>query len=406
MTRGVLALCTILLAFAAFGGSGWTWDLPEGYPVPSVPDDNPMSDAKVELGRHLFHDRRLSIDGTYACASCHRPELAFTDGRALARGVTGELHPRSTPTLTNVAYRPSLQWADPDLTELEDQIRGPLFGHRPVELGMAGREEELLRELRDEPVYRRLVVAAFPEVSEEGPGLSMDRMARALAAFQRTLISTGSTWDRWTFGGESDALSASARRGLELFESPRLGCSQCHGGVSFAGPQNRAGSPPVEPRFFNVGLYDLDGHGAYPRVDTGLHRKTGRPEDMGRFRVPTLRNVALTAPYMHDGSLPTLDAVLEHYAAGGRVIRSGLHAGDGRASRLKDPRLEGFSLSPDERRDVIAFLESLTDPEFVADPRFSDPWPRFSNPGTSEPTKDVPPEPAAPPSDRGGPASR
>ncbi len=366
----LLGLLAGLMARA--GDSGWTWDLPDGFPPPPVPVDNPMTEAKVELGRHLFHDRRLSEDGTYACATCHRPELAFTDGRALARGVTGELHPRSTPTLTNVAYPPSLQWADPELTRLEDQVTGPLLGHRPVELGMRGREAELLRRLRDDPTYRRLFSAAFPEDGKDA--ISMGNLGRALASFERTLVSTGSAWDRWTFGGEDGALSAAARRGLELFEGARLGCSACHGGFNFSGPVNRAGAPPVLPKLFNVGLYNVDGQGAYPAVDTGLHRKTGRPEDMGRFRVPTLRNVALTAPYMHDGSLPTLEAVIDHYAAGGRTIRSGLHSGDGRESPLKDPRISGFVLTPEERRDLLAFLDSLSDPGFIQDPRFSDPW--------------------------------
>lgn len=396
-----LAILCVLTLLAGLGAAGpetqWTWDLPEGYPPPPVPADNPMSEAKVELGRHLFHDRRLSVDGTYACATCHRPELAFTDGRALARGVTGELHPRSAPTLTNVAYRPSLQWADPDLTRLENQVSGPLLGHRPVELGMRGREAELLRRLEDDPRYRRLFVAAFPEKGETA--ISMRDLRRGLASFERTLVSTGSAWDRWTFGGDEGALSAAARRGLELFESARLGCSACHGGFNFSGPVNRAGAPPVLPKMFNVGLYDVDGDGAYPAVDTGLHRKTGRREDMGRFRVPTLRNVALTAPYMHDGSLPTLDAVMDHYAAGGRVIRSGLHSGDGRTSPFKDARISGFVLAPGERRDLLAFLDSLTDPGFVRNPRFSNPW------ESQDPTGGAPPGPGAHPEDRGNPES-
>lgn len=395
---GVVALASIPLGSAGewAGEIGWRWNLPPGFPKPPVPADNPMTSAKVELGRHLFHDRRLSIDGTYACATCHRPERAFTDGRALARGVTGELHPRSTPTLTNVAYQPSLQWADPGLNRLEDQVLGPLLSHRPVELGMGGREDVLLRRLEDDPLYRRLFAEAFPDDCAPRAPISMENLARALAAFERTLISSGSAWDRWIFGGEDEALSAAARRGLELFESPLLGCSGCHVGFNFSGPVHRAEVPTAVPPMFNIGLYNVDGKGSYPAVDTGLHRKTGRFEDMGRFRVPTLRNVALTAPYTHDGSVATLDAVIDHYAAGGRVIRSGLQAGDGRASPLKDPRISGFSITLEERRDLISFLESLTDPGFIRDPRFSDPWqlgitggappqPGESRPGRADP---------------------
>lgn len=384
---------------AETGTASWSWDLPPGFPEPPVPADNPMSSAKVELGRRLFYDGRLSVDGTYACASCHRQEQAFTDGRALARGVTGELHPRSTPTLTNVAYQATLQWADPELTRLEAQVAGPLFSHRPVELGMEGREGELLRRLRDDPLYRRLFAEAFPG-GEDAPRISLETLAQALAAFERTLISSGSAWDRWIFGGDPEAMSAAARRGLELFESPRLGCSGCHVGFNVSAPVHRAGALTAVPPMFNVGLYDVDGKGGYPAVDTGLHRKTGRPEDMGRFRVPTLRNVEITAPYMHDGSLPTLEAVIDHYAAGGRVIRSGLQAGDGRANPFKDPRIRGFSITAEERGDLIAFLESLTDPGFVRDPRFSDPW------GSSgESTGAAPRGPGASSPDRGDPGS-
>lgn len=377
----------------------WSWDLPPGFPEPPVPVDNPMSPAKVELGRRLFYDGRLSVDGTYACASCHQQERAFTDGRALARGVTGELHPRSTPTLANVAYQATLQWADPDRTRLEDQVAGPLLNHRPVELGMGGREDELLRRLRDDPLYRRLFAEAFSS-GQGPPRISLETLAQALAAFERTLVSAGSAWDRWIFGGDPEAMSAAARRGLELFDSPRLGCSGCHVGFNFSAPVHRLGAPTALPTMFNVGLYDVDGRGAYPAVDTGLHRKTGRSEDMGRFRVPTLRNVELTAPYMHDGSLPTLEAVIDHYAAGGRVIRSGLEAGDGRASPWKDPRIDGFSITAEERGDLIAFLKSLTDPGFVRDPRFTDPWV-----SSGEPTGAAPPGPGGSSPDRGDPGS-
>lgn len=337
----------------------YEWRLPRGFPRPRVPPDNPMSAAKVELGRHLFYDRRLSLDGTYACASCHRQELAFTDGRARAVGVKGQLHPRSAMSLANVAYNAGLGWDDPGLLRLEDQAKVPMFNRRPLELGLAGRRRRTVARLFADPLYRRLFAAAFPEA--RGP-LTMPHVRSALAAFERTLISGDSPFDRW-LGGENDALSPAARRGMKLFFSARLGCFACHRGFNFSGPVIYEGSRDAVPVFLNTGLYDLDGRGAYPPPNTGAHRVTGRPEDMGRFRVPTLRNVARTAPYMHDGSVATLGEAVDLYAAGGRT-----------ASPLKSPRLRGFELTGAEKAELLAFLESLSDESFVTDPRFADPF--------------------------------
>jgi cytochrome c peroxidase len=209
----------------------------------------------------------------------------------------------------------------------------------------------------------------------------MPNVVRALAAFQRTLISVRSPYDRYRHGGQVDALNASARRGEAIFFSgERAGCFQCHGGWNFNGAVAFEGGPRPQPPFLNTGLYNIAGNVSYPEPNTGLHRHTGHPEDVGRFRVPTLRNVAVTAPYMHDGSIATLDAVIEHYAAGGRAIYGGPHAGVGSDNPNKTPNVRGFILSPGEKRDLIAFLESLTDEEFLADPRFSDPWAAQADP--------------------------
>lgn len=361
--------------------SGYEWTLPRGFPVPRVPADNPMSATKVELGRHLFYDTRLSGNRTQACASCHRQELAFTDGRARARGSTGELHPRSAMSLANAAYAVTLDWADPRLTRLEQQARVPLLNTRPVELGMAGRESELVERLAAEPYYRRAFAVAFPEApaTDSATGSSLEpvtfeRALDALAAFVRTLISGDSPYDRLVFQGDGDALPEPAWRGMNLFFSERLGCSGCHTGFNLSGPVTYLRGPPAEPVFHNTGLYDVDGHGGYPAGNTGLHAVTGRRRDMGRFRAPTLRNIAVTAPYMHDGSLATLEEVVAFYARGGRKIETGPHAGDGRDNPRKSDRVSGFEISVEETADLIAFLRSLTDETFLRDPRFGDPW--------------------------------
>jgi cytochrome c peroxidase len=307
----------------------------------------------VEVGRHLFYDRRLSGNGTIACATCHRQELAFTDGRARAVGATGQIHPRSSMALVNVAYNESFTWADPGTTTLEDQAVVPLLNEHPIEMGMAGRQEEILDRFRREPWYRERFRRIFPEAGAEP--IRLETVARALAAFERTLLSGNAPYDRLLHHDEADALSADARRGMALFFSEELACGSCHGGFNFSGG------------FHNTALYDETAGGRsgfYPATDQGLHGKTRRRRDLGRFRAPTLRNIAVTAPYMHDGSIPTLEAVLDHYAAGGRAP----------TNPRKSPLLRGFTLSAAEKGDLLAFLASLTDRDFLTDPRFSNPF--------------------------------
>ncbi len=352
-----LAGCAVLTPTPAAPERDFEWRLPPGFPVPPVAAANPMSAAKVELGRWLFYDTRLSGDGAFACASCHRQELAFTDGKATAVGATGESHPRSAMSLANVAYNATYNWADPGLDRLERQALNPLFNRDPIELGVAGRKRTVLGRFRSDPEFRARFREAFP-----GRRLRLARLVEAIASFERTLISGNSPYDRYLFFGEP--LTEDAQRGMELFFSERLGCSACHAGLNLSGPM-RTAEASAEPEFHNTGLHDLDGRGAYPVGNRGVFEVTGKAPDMGRFRAPTLRNIAVTAPYLHDGSLQTLDEVVRLYAAGGR--------GAGRASPLKSEFVSGFSIAAGEERDLIAFLESLTDPEFLTDERFGPP---------------------------------
>jgi cytochrome c peroxidase len=340
----------------------FAWQLPDGFPVPRVPPDNPMTPVKIELGRRLFHDPRLSGDGKVACASCHHPERAYTDGRDRAVGIQGHLHPRSAMSLANVAYNATLGWDDPNLTRLEDQALVPLLNTRPPEMGLAGREAVVLARLKKDRRYPRLFREAFPE--NDCP-LTIRNITYALAAFERTLISGHSPYDRWAYGGELQALDAEQRAGARLFFSRRLSCFRCHAGFNFSGPVDYEGAENTAARFHNTGLYDEDGRGAYPEPNTGMYRHSGQPADMGRFRAPTLRNIALTAPYMHDGSLPTLEAVLDHYAAGGRARGLAPHAQGRETEAATDPLMTGFALTPKERGQLVAFLHALTDPAFV-----------------------------------------
>jgi cytochrome c peroxidase len=351
--------------------AAFEWNLPPGFPEPAVPADNPMSAAKVTLGRHLFYDVRLSRDDSKACATCHKQELAFTDGLPTSIGLTGQHTPRNSMMLGNVAYASTLTWANPLLLELERQALVPMFGDNPVELGLRS-ERELEEKLATEPLYHELFERAFP--SEPAP-ITTRNAVFALASFQRTFLSGNSPFDAFLYGGDKDALSAAARRGYELFNAEKLECFHCHVGFNLSDHVTWRDKPFIDRPYHNTGLYDIDGEGGYPAPNTGVHSVTGNPKDMGRFRAPSLRNIAVTAPYMHDGSIATLSEVLDHYAAGGREISSGPNAGKGSKSPLKNSLIVSFDLSDDERRDVLEFLESLTDASFLTDEQFSNPWP-------------------------------
>ena len=340
----------------------YVWQLPEGFPIPRVPADNPMTPAKVELGRQLFHDPRLSGDGTVSCASCHQPELAYSDGRERAVGVRGSVHPRSAMSLTNVAYNATLGWDDPDLTRLEDQALVPLLNTRPLEMGVSGREQEVLSRIKKSRRYRRLFSVAFPQ--DDKP-VSLRNVTYALASFERTLISGNSPYDRWAYGGQTDALNEDQRAGARLFFSQRLSCFRCHAGFNLSGPVVYQGAEKTPTRFHHTGLYNEDGSGGYPEPNTGVHRHSRNIEDMGKFRAPTLRNIALTAPYMHDGSIATLEAAVDHYAAGGRARYDPPEQNRFEPVPTIDPLIKGFELSPQERSRLVAFLHALTDEAFV-----------------------------------------
>jgi cytochrome c peroxidase len=366
-----------LMAAAGLSASGHTaaafdWNLPPGFPTPKVPADNPITREKVALGRFLFYDTRLSGNQTQACASCHQQALAFTDGMPHGIGSTGQAHPRSSMSLTNVAYSSTLAWANPLLTSLEKQVLLPMFGETPVELGLAGKEDELIARLRADARYRRLFAEAFPD---EPDPITVGTIVHGITSFVRTLISGNAPYDRYVQGLDDHALSDSAQNGARLFFSERLECFHCHGGFAFSQSVTFEGKDFDEIAFQNNGLYNIDGHGAYPPDNTGIYAFTLVPEDMGSFKAPTLRNIELTAPYMHDGSIATLEEMLiDHYGAGGRTIVDGPYAGDGSTNPFKSGFIRGFQLSDEEKTDVLNFLKSLTDDEFISNPHFSDPF--------------------------------
>ena len=326
--------------------------LPPGFPAPLDPVDNTLSGAKAALGCRLFFEPRLSVTGEQACASCHRPELAFTDGRAQSVGATGEALARGAMTLTNVAYNAAFTWASDQVVTLEQQMEQPLFSEHPVEMGVKREDAALLAWLAQDERYLSAFTDAFPG---DSAAISMQNIIRAIAAFERTLISGRSAFDRYVYDDDRTALSGSARRGMELFFSDRTRCASCHFGVNFSGSLRHRAAADAVATFAGNGLSRND---RAPDVDAdhGLMNVTRKERDRGRFRVPTLRNIELTAPYMHDGRFATLEAVIDHYVSGGQ-----------RANGVRDvdAAIRPLELTADEKQALAAFLRSLTDRAFV-----------------------------------------
>lgn len=333
---------------------------PLGLPAVPVPPDNPVTAAKVELGRKLFFDRRLSHNGTMSCAMCHLPEQGFTNTE-LARpvGVEGRSVRRNSPTLLNVAYVPAL-FHDGRESALETQVVGPLVERSEMANPSIG---HVIARIRALPDYRGLFERVF------GAGPSVDRLGQAIASYERTLLSAASPFDRWYYGGEAGALSAAAVEGFALFTG-KAGCAACH----IVGPRHALFTDHL---FHDTGLgwYQatvraqaqapvtvelapgvtvavarslVDSVGESQPADLGRHEVTLDPADVWKFRTPTLRNVGLTAPYMHDGSLRTLVDVVTFYDRGGHR-----HPGI-------DARIRPLGLSQTEIAALVAFLESLT----------------------------------------------
>ena len=315
-----LALLAVSIWAGVFGFAAdraWSeefhWRLPEGVAPPPIPADNPMSEAKVELGRCLFLDPRLSFNRTTSCASCHVPEHDYTDGRPRAIGASGVPHARNTPTLWNAAYNVSFTWLDQGLSSLESQLRIPLTGRDPVEMGFGPDQVAVLAADSEIGTLQHAAFGSTP--------LSERTVIQALAAYVRTLVRMDSAFDRYFYWDDASGFDARARQGMALFFSERLGCSHCHAGAHLSGPT-----------------------AAPDRVVPPIFHRTAVSDSTTAFRAPSLRFVRRTPPYMHDGSLATLGQVVDFYGHGG-----------GKGAE----RLTPFSLDPDERAALLAFLGAL-----------------------------------------------
>jgi cytochrome c peroxidase len=311
-----------------------------GFPPLPVPADNPTTRQGVELGRRLFYDPILSGDSTQACASCHVQAHAFGDPRRLSLGIDGIAGTRHAPTIVNAGWNPANFW-DGRASTLEDQAQQPVTN--PIEMHETW--ERAAAKLQRHRDYPHLFRAAFGT-----PAISRERAAMAIAQFERTLVSSGSRYDRFLRGELQ--LAPSERRGYALFFTERGECFHCHVDKTF-----------TDLAYHNNGLDSLV-------VDRGRMEVTSDPADRGKFKTPTLRNVELSAPYMHDGRFATLEEVVEHYARGGH--------GDGTVSpfilNLRRNFRAGRGLSAQDQADLVAFVKSLTDSSFVTNPAFASPF--------------------------------
>ncbi len=366
-------IALILLALAGVSGCAretpYQWQLPPGFPQPSVPEDNALTLEKVELGRHLFYDKRLSANGTQSCASCHQQAHAFSESAAMATGSTGQKHHRNSMALVNLAYTATFTWAHSGINTIEQHVLLPLFGDKPVEMGAAGHEHEILARISGDAAYVELFDRAF---ARQRDPVTFDNVAKALASFVRTLISFGSPFDRYAYYGDDTALTQTQVRGMNLFMSERLECAHCHAGFNFSQFVTHESAAVSERAFHVTGLYPYS-ETYVSDADYGLFAVTGQMSDKDRFKAPTLRNIERSAPYMHDGSLATLGDVIDFYSTGGRVLTDGPRPGDGRAHPAKNPFIKGFTLTAQERQDLLEFLSSLTDERFLTDPKFGAP---------------------------------
>ena len=335
LLTGLLILLFCSISFIKVGGEKsidpYVLEIPEGFPAPVIPEDNQLTEDRIELGRMLFYDPVLSVDSTVSCASCHKQDLGFADDVKISPGVQGRLAQRNAPTLTNVVYNPTVLF-DGHLETLELQILVPIqehaeFAHNIVDIAAI---------LSKDSIYSNLSWQAYNRKID--PFV----ITRSISSFERTLISGNSIYDQAVFQ-KKDVMSKSEKRGMDLFFN-KLHCAECHSGFNFTNYTTQ-----------NNGLYEV-------YADTGRMRVTKIESDRAMFKVPTLRNIELTAPYMHDGSITTLQEVIEHYESGGKDHKN------------KSDKIKPFKLTKKEKKDLINFLKCLTDESFIQNEQFSNPF--------------------------------
>ncbi len=334
VTTVLLISCSKKEDIIPYNEAPFILNVPAGFPNPIIPNDNTLNKYRVDLGRKLFYDPILSRDSSISCATCHLQEKAFTDGKILSNGVQGGITERNTPNITNIAYHNAFFW-DGGNHSLELQVIGPIESVNEMNLTIP----EAIERLKEHNTYPNLFKLAYGLNEPNIYGLT-----RALASFERTLISGNSPYDKYTSQGQSNALTSNELNGKNLFFSATLKCAECHTGFNF-----------TSLAYENNGIY-------LNYADDGRGRVTLNTADNGKFKVPSLRNIEVTGPYMHDGSFNTLEDVIDHYAQGGK------------GNVNQSPKIGGFTITNQEKQDLIAFLKSLTDQEFLENPNFKSPY--------------------------------
>lgn len=304
-------------------------EVPEGFPEPDIPEDNQFTEARWDLGKRLFFEKALSLDSTISCASCHQPDLAFSDDVAFSLGIEDRIGTRNSPSLANIAYHPYFT-REGGVPTLEMQVLVPVQEHNEFDFNIL----LITERLKKDPAYSVMAQQAY------GREIDPFVITRALACFERSLLSGYSRYDQYSQYGKKEALTTAEIRGMDLFFSDRTQCASCHGG-------------------FNFTNYSFENNGLYVEYeDEGRLRLTGNESDRALFKVPSLRNIELTAPYMHNGSIKTLEEVVEHYVSGGANHPN------------KSELIQAIDLTEKEKTDLIRFLRSLTDEQFVSNPLF------------------------------------
>ena len=341
----------------------WAEEVPLGLPPVPIPADNPQSPEKIALGKRLYEDKRFSADGTVSCATCHDPGMAFADGKPTAEGINKLKGTRNSPTVINAAYYGAQFW-DGRRSSLEEQAKDPLLN--PVEHGLTS-HDQVLEVVRKDTSYHASFRNAF---GIEPENITIDHVVKAIASFERTVISGDCPFDRYLYGGDKTAMSESAIRGLEIYRTKGR-CQDCHtiGQTNATFADNKfhnvgVGFKRIESRVMQIANAFRKAKQEGKDIDKSVLRDqeiselgrfvvTLRPSDIGAFKTPTLRNIAVTGPYMHDGSLWTLEEVIELYDKGGEK------------NPFLDSGIRSLNLTDQEEADLVAFLKSLTSPQFA-----------------------------------------
>ena len=319
------------------------------------------TESLEKLGHYLFFDTRLSLNNTKSCASCHNPNFAFTDGYRTSITSLGENVLHNSPSLINVAELKRFDWANSHNTSLMQQIKRPLYSTNPTELGLDKHLKSLQQQFYKDSLYKNLFEKAFPNADSL---FTKNQIEIAIVAYVKTLKSTNSSFD-------SNTLTEAQQNGYNLFKSNKLNCNVCHPLPYFT---LAALSKEIDSMYANNGLYNINNQNKYPLTDNGLIGTTKNVLDDGKYKIPSLRNVILTAPYMHDGSVASINEVIDIYARGGRLITKGAFKGDGKLNKNKHSLIKGFTLSDKEKKELIDFLTSLTDSSLFYNPQFKNPF--------------------------------